>query len=253
MEYLKVWTSFRELMEPLTDAEKGRLFVAMLEYAELGIEPQLSGNERYVWPIARQGIKKASDENERMRAMGSKGGRPRKTEENCGQDDKPTETYENLHKPTQTYANPYKEKDKVKDIYDNDTAHAREESSVGSVTVDPLIIKIQQELNGLTDTHYAALNDYRDALSDDVVSYAIDLAVGNGVRNWSYVEVILRGWLKAGVKTLGEAKTENEKHKQQPRQQTKLLRSQQYEQRDWKESEMAEKLGVDDLFKVGAV
>ena len=43
MDYLKVWTSFRELMEPLSDAEKGRLFEAMLAYAENGEEPAWKG------------------------------------------------------------------------------------------------------------------------------------------------------------------------------------------------------------------
>ena len=244
MEYLKVWTSFRELLEPLTDAERGRLFVAMLEYAESGIEPGLSGSERYVWPAARQNIKRASEENERMRSMGLKGGRPRNLQ-------KPTETCENLQKPTETCENPYKDKDKD-NINNTTTARAREDTSVGPVTLDPLILKVQQELNGLTDTHYAALNDYREQLGDDVVGYAVDLAVGNGVRNWSYVEIVLRGWVKAGVKTLGEAKAENERHRQQPQRPQKLLRSQDYHQREYNGSQLEKVLGVDDIYQEGA-
>lgn len=247
MEYLKVWTSFRELLEPLSDAERGRLFTAMLEYAESGIEPELSGSERYVWPAARQNIKRASDENDRMRSMGLKGGRPRNLQ-------KPTETYENLMKPGETCANPYKDKEKD-NINTTTTACAREESSIGPVTLDPLILKIQQELNGLTDTHYAALNDYREQLGDDVVGYAVDLAVGNGIRNWSYVEIVLRGWVKAGVKTLGEAKAENERHRSQPKQPQaapKLLRSQDYHQRTYEGSKLEQILGVDDIYKEGS-
>ena len=57
MLYLKVWTSFREVIAPLSDAEKGRLFDAMLMYAETGEEPILfEGNERFLWPAAKQGI-----------------------------------------------------------------------------------------------------------------------------------------------------------------------------------------------------
>lgn len=72
MEYLKVWTSFRELLEPLTDVERGRLFMAMLEYAESGEEPCLTGNERYVWPSARQSINNTREKSEQMKANGSK-------------------------------------------------------------------------------------------------------------------------------------------------------------------------------------
>ena len=56
MEYLKVWTSFAELLEPLSDDECGRLFKAMLLYAQTGETMELTGNERFVWPAARQRI-----------------------------------------------------------------------------------------------------------------------------------------------------------------------------------------------------
>ena len=64
MEYLKVWTSFLEIMEPLTDAEKGRLFEAMLRYAEDGTPPDFEGNERFVWPAAKQAIDRTSEKAE---------------------------------------------------------------------------------------------------------------------------------------------------------------------------------------------
>lgn len=91
MEYLKIWTDFREVIEPLNDAEKGRLFDAMLRYADDGEEPGLSGNERYIWAYARQSIDRTRAESERLRINGSKGGRPKKQEE-------PKETKENQPK-----------------------------------------------------------------------------------------------------------------------------------------------------------
>ena len=39
MEFLKIWTDFREVMAPLEYDEKGKLFDAMLIYAETGGEP----------------------------------------------------------------------------------------------------------------------------------------------------------------------------------------------------------------------
>ena len=95
MEYLKIWVDFREVIEPLNDAEKGRLFDAMLSYAADGEEPGLSGNERYIWAYARQSIDRARAESERLRVNGSKGGRPRNQEE-------AKETKENQPKPTRS-------------------------------------------------------------------------------------------------------------------------------------------------------
>ena len=56
MEYLKLFTSFLDNIEPLNDDERGRLFTAMLVYAKDGMEIDLQGNERFVWPVAKQNI-----------------------------------------------------------------------------------------------------------------------------------------------------------------------------------------------------
>lgn len=56
MKYLKVFTDFAEKMELYGDAERGRLFTAMLKYAETGVEPELKGNERFLWATARADI-----------------------------------------------------------------------------------------------------------------------------------------------------------------------------------------------------
>ena len=75
MKYLKVWTSFRKVIEPLQDAEKGRLFDMMLLYAEEGTDPgNFAGNERFVWPAAKQIIDLAAENAEKLRKNGSKGG-----------------------------------------------------------------------------------------------------------------------------------------------------------------------------------
>ena len=56
MKYLKIFTDFLEVMDPLTNEEAGRLYRAMLAYAKDGSEPELSGNERFLWTVAKQHI-----------------------------------------------------------------------------------------------------------------------------------------------------------------------------------------------------
>jgi hypothetical protein len=65
MDYLKVYTNFVEVIEPLGEAEIGRLFIAMLKYAEQGATPDLRGNERFIWPIAKQNIDRTVVEHEK--------------------------------------------------------------------------------------------------------------------------------------------------------------------------------------------
>ena len=47
--------SYLKSIEPLNDAERGRLFTALLEYSSTGAEPELRGNERYIFPMMRDG------------------------------------------------------------------------------------------------------------------------------------------------------------------------------------------------------
>lgn len=56
MKYLKVFTDFASVIDALDDASKGRLFVAMLNYAETGVAPALCGDERFVWGYAQMQI-----------------------------------------------------------------------------------------------------------------------------------------------------------------------------------------------------
>lgn len=75
MDYLKVFTSFAEIIEPLADDERGRLFTAMLMYADSGEVPVLAGNERFVWPIAKQGIDRTAETAAINARCGSAGGK----------------------------------------------------------------------------------------------------------------------------------------------------------------------------------
>lgn len=74
MKYLKLFTNFLQTLGELQDDEVGRLFRAMLKYAEDGSEPVLQGNERFVWGAAALHMDMASQFSERKRSAGSIGG-----------------------------------------------------------------------------------------------------------------------------------------------------------------------------------
>ena len=110
MKYLKVYTDFAEAMEALSDAERGRLFMSMLQYASTGEAGALSGAERFVWPIAKQNIDRAQAELEKRAENGRKGGRPKKATESEEKQPKAKES-----KKKQTKDNKDKDKDKDKE------------------------------------------------------------------------------------------------------------------------------------------
>jgi len=99
MKYLKVWTNFRQIIKTLEYDEIGRLFEAMLAYAENGQEPEeFTGNEIFLWPVAKQMIDLAAEKAETLRQNGMRGGRPKNQEE-------PDETKQNQTKPNKTKPN----------------------------------------------------------------------------------------------------------------------------------------------------
>lgn len=195
---------YLERLAKLSDQEVGRLVRALAEYHATGKEQELAGREGVAFDFIKVDIDRIDQ----------------KYEERC-------ETNKNNRQRSSTIVNEAQRnrtkrdkttQDKVKDKYiDSNSGNSGDarvrEDDIFSFEVDPLIVKVQKELNGLTDTHYQALDDYRAELTDEVVSHAIDTAVANGTRNWAYVEAVLRSYTKEHVRNIGEAKAADENHR----------------------------------------
>lgn len=115
-EFFNAYHSILEAMEPLNDAERGRLFTALLVYSKTGATEKLSGNERFVFPGLRSQIDrdiKSYDEHCRKQSEnGKKGGRPPKPTES-----QKTQCFsEKPKKANEKEKEKEKEKDKEKDI-----------------------------------------------------------------------------------------------------------------------------------------
>ena len=85
-EYVKLWLSYEAYFEPLTKEEVGSLVLAMIEYRATGEEPELTGNERFVWPAVKRDLDETVQSLEKLRERqttnGQKGGRPQKNPKN---------------------------------------------------------------------------------------------------------------------------------------------------------------------------
>ena len=56
MKYVRFFTDLHKTLKPLSYTEKGRLLDAAFIYADTGEEPELTGNERYLWPTIKSDI-----------------------------------------------------------------------------------------------------------------------------------------------------------------------------------------------------
>ena len=70
-------------------------------------------------------------------------------------------------------------------------------------------------LRVMTPGHMQEFNEFMTVygVSEDLMRYAVDVACGNGAPVWNYVAQVLYGWLDAGVKSVGDAKAEQAKHR----------------------------------------
>ena len=78
LEYFAAYHSYLKSIEPLNDAERGRLFTACLQYSMTGIEPELHGNERFIFPTIQSQIDRDREKYDRKceknRENGARGG-----------------------------------------------------------------------------------------------------------------------------------------------------------------------------------
>lgn len=82
MKYVKVYYDWLEAMDALSDGERGRLITAVLQYAQTGISPSLSGAERYVFPSLKLQIDRDAESykeiSDKRKKAGQSGGLAKK-------------------------------------------------------------------------------------------------------------------------------------------------------------------------------
>lgn len=139
MKYLKVFTDFVENMSDLGDAERGRLFTAMLEYAETGEEPALRGNERFLWATAKKNIDNQRKSYDHQCAVNKRVA---------------TNRYESLRTATEI-SEPLQDKDKEKDIKEIPTnVGTKKSSAFRAPTVEEVRAYCRERNNGIDPEYF---------------------------------------------------------------------------------------------------
>ena len=235
MEYIALYPETLALVKRYPEAQRCRLYEAMAAYAFTGEEPDWPEDalEWYGWEALKQQVDRARSKSEQNKANG---GKAKRTEAKASETER-TEANQSGSKRNGANLPKEKENEKEKEIDNDATARARE-TAFGVVDADPVIITIQRELTGLTVSHYDDLAVVRQDLPDDLIVVAVNEAVAHGVRTWAYVRTILQGYIKDGVKTVGQARERSERRKQSGKQVGKTVSAQQYAQRNYSESEL---------------
>lgn len=195
-DYVCLYHSYLDAIQALGDAERGRLLTAMLEYSITGAAPQLGGNERYIFPMAKAQIDRDREKYEekcrKNAEKGRLGGRPPKAGKAVAFSESPKSQGKGKGEG--------KGKGKEEAAY---AANARE-AALGAV------LSHYQDCITPTPPSTVAqlLIAYTDELGPDVVTHAIDEAVNQRKLTWSYIQAILQRYSREGLDTLAKVEAD---------------------------------------------
>lgn len=202
------YNSWLKALEPFGDAERGRIWTALLEYSNgLAIDGHSSGNERFILPMLIDQIDRDTEKREqfveKQRENGSKGGRPKKASESQQNPENPLQAKKAIDKD--------KNKDKDKDIPATATAPAQ--SAIYSPDLAACIQRYEQNCGSVPRAVSDAISTALLKFPASIICQAIDEAAANNARRWSYISKILDRCEQQGIYTVDAYLAEKERAK----------------------------------------
>jgi hypothetical protein len=174
--YIKIWDTYESYFEPLSAAEVGRLVLAMMKYKSSGTEPELIGNERYVWPAIKRDLIKDAEYIEGKRISGKAGGESKRKQ--------------NEANASKTKLEKEKEKDKISSSSCDETT-----------TTKPVEDVFRENIGKLGVAGKKALAEYVERMGDELVLAVIEKCSDLGGSTWAYVRKALDEAESLGCKT----------------------------------------------------
>lgn len=188
MNYVKLFVDTLRQYQRLSDAEFGRALRAVLQYLEDGTEAQLPGKECIMYDVLREQVerdrKSYAKKVSAQRENGSKGGRPRKsqeTQQNPWVFKKPSESQET------------QEKEKEKESYTREGFLADDEA-------DAIMAGHQQVFDEAERCGFARNTGTLDALTDMIGEYGVERMLAalqecltHGATTLAYLRAVLQG------------------------------------------------------------
>lgn len=175
-----IYHEYREPLKLLTDEQRGRLLMALIDYSESGVVPELDGISMMAFSFIQSQMDRDSKKYENRcssnRENGKKGGRPKK-ENDSEKNPKNPMGFEETEKKTKNPKKPIKikNKDKEKDINKNTMCKSEADALFERVW------KLYPQKRGkgkVSDTNKRRLLDIGfDELSRAIDRYKADLAL----------------------------------------------------------------------------
>lgn len=210
------YLSWFDALEEYSDAEVGQLMRALARYAKTGEEPEFSDRGmRGNWKFMCSDVKRASEKwdetrkkrsNAGKRGMAKRWGKPEDitkiTNDNNVNDD--------ITKITVDV-------DVNGDVDGDVDVVKRDNTAAVDMELSKIVQHYQRAIGDFPRSALEKLQKWRQEYSTEMILLAIDKAAEAGKRSWNYINGILSGWQRDGIRTPGDAAANEQRRQEQPR------------------------------------
>lgn len=190
LDYLKVFPDIEVLLKRYDDAQRGRLFMAMMAYAYRGELPTFGENapEWYVWDTLQFKIDQCAESLEAKKASGKKGGSAKQPEADESNVKQNAYIQEQVKEQEKNIGGGYVTPNPYDDVTDDEPRRMREEQA------DVEAVAKRMGLPASASGDFDAMDRLRAEYGAENLLKAINKTQGatEKSRCWRYVEGILR-------------------------------------------------------------
>ena len=212
------YLSWFDALEEYSDAEVGQLMRALARYAKTGEEPEFSDRGmRGNWKFMCSDVKRASEKWDETRKKRSNAGK-RGMAKRWGKPDDITKiTNDNNVNDDITKITVDVDVNGDVDVDGDVDVVKRDNTAAVDMELSKIVQHYQRAIGDFPRSALEKLQKWRQEYSTEMILLAIDKAAESGKRSWSYINGILSGWQRDGIRTPGDVAANEQRRQEQPR------------------------------------
>lgn len=212
------YLSWFDALEEYSDAEVGQLMRALARYAKTGEEPEfLDRGMRGNWKFMCSDVKRASEKWDETRKKRSNAGK-RGMAKRWGKPDDITKiTNDNNVNDDITKITVDVDVNGDVDVDGDVDVVKRDNTAAVDMELSKIVQHYQRAIGDFPRSALEKLQKWRQEYSTEMILLAIDKAAEAGKRSWNYINGILSGWQRDGIRTPGDVAANEQRRQEQPR------------------------------------
>lgn len=212
------YLSWFDALEEYSDEEVGQLMRALARYAKTGEEPEFSDRGmRGNWKFMCSDVKRASEKWDETRKKRSNAGK-RGMAKRWGKPDDITKiTNDNNVNDDITKITVDVDVNGDVDVDGDVDVVKRDNTAAVDMELSKIVQHYQRAIGDFPRSALEKLQKWRQEYSTEMILLAIDKAAEAGKRSWNYINGILSGWQRDGIRTPGDVAANEQRRQEQPR------------------------------------